>query len=61
MRSVDWIVFMQCVLPTLVFEQLVDLYGANARQVEAVMSFVIGCSLALQWEINEEDLVKIKS
>ncbi|KAG2219471.1 hypothetical protein INT45_008119 [Circinella minor] len=34
---------------------------ANAPQVEAVMSFVIGCSLALQWEIDGENLGKIKS
>ena len=60
MRSVDWIVFMQCVLPTLVFEQLAREYGPYAPQVEALMSYVIGCCLALQWEIDQDDLVNIK-
>lgn len=60
MRSVDWIVFMQCVLPTLVFEQLAREYGPYASQVEALMSYVIGCCLALQWEIDQDDLANIK-
>ena len=61
MRSVDWVVFMQFVLPTLVFEQLVSTYGADSLQVVAIMSYVIGCSLALSWEIDQDDLDRIRS
>lgn len=61
MRSVDWIVFLQLFLPTLVFEQLVKKYGANAKQVDALMSLVIACTMALQWSISETHLTKIKT
>ncbi|KAI9488089.1 hypothetical protein BDB00DRAFT_849943 [Zychaea mexicana] len=61
MRAVDWVVFMQFVLPTLVFEQLVSTYGADSSQVVAIMSYVIGCSLALRWEIDQDDLDRIRS
>ncbi|KAG2209615.1 hypothetical protein INT45_009870, partial [Circinella minor] len=61
MRSVDWIMFLQITIPTLVFEQLVDEYGRNAEQVQALMSLVIGCTLSLQWEIDREDHSNIKS
>ena len=61
LRSVDWIIFMQFILPTLVFEQLIKKYGSNAPQVEAIMAFVIGCSTALKWKITQQDIAKIKS
>ncbi|KAI9247956.1 hypothetical protein BDA99DRAFT_591565 [Phascolomyces articulosus] len=61
MRSVDWIVFLQLVIPTLVFEQLVEEYTYSASQVNALMSLVIGCTLALQWHIDATDLNNIKS
>ncbi|KAG2214625.1 hypothetical protein INT45_003977 [Circinella minor] len=35
-------------------------YGPYAPQVEALMSYVIGCCLALQWEIDQDNLVNIK-
>ncbi|KAG2225344.1 hypothetical protein INT45_005588 [Circinella minor] len=60
MRSVDWIMFLQLIVPTLVFEQLVEEYGRNSKQVEAIMSLVIGCTLSLQWEIDSEDRSNIK-
>ncbi|KAG2215411.1 hypothetical protein INT45_009640 [Circinella minor] len=47
MRSVDWIVFLQAVVPTLVFERLVEEYTTSAEQVDAIMSLVIRCTLAL--------------
>ncbi|KAG2214884.1 hypothetical protein INT45_009577 [Circinella minor] len=34
-------------VPTLVFEELAETYGAYSEQVEALMSLVIGCTLAL--------------
>ena len=52
---------MLYVIPTLVFEQLVDKYDKSAEQVEALMSLVIGCALALQWSILPSDMEKIKS
>ena len=60
MCSVDWIMFLQIMIPTLVFEQLVDEYGRNAEQVQTLMSLVIGCTLSLQWEIDREDHSNIK-
>ncbi|KAG2213007.1 hypothetical protein INT45_000059 [Circinella minor] len=60
MRSIDWIMFLQIMIPTLVFEQLVDEYGRNAEQVQTLMSLVIGCTLSLQWEIDREDHSNIK-
>ncbi|KAG2200176.1 hypothetical protein INT45_010823, partial [Circinella minor] len=45
MRSVDWIMFLQIVVPTLVFENLVDIYTANSEQVQALMSLVIGSNI----------------
>ncbi|KAG2209614.1 hypothetical protein INT45_013814, partial [Circinella minor] len=61
MRSVDWIVFMQCVLPTLVFEQLAREYGPYAPQVEALMSYVIECCLALNGKSIKKTLSISKS
>ena len=61
MRSVDWIVFLQAVVPTLVFKRLVEEYTSSAEQVDAIMSLVIGCTLALQWNIDQDDLVKINT
>ena len=61
MRSVDWIVFLQAVVPTLVFERLVEEYTSSAEQVDAIMSLVIGCTLALQWNIDQDDLAKINT
>ncbi|KAG2215835.1 hypothetical protein INT45_002904 [Circinella minor] len=60
MRSVDWIMFLQIVVPTLVFENLVDIYTANSEQVQALMSLVIGCTLALLWEIDDDDIANIE-
>ena len=60
MRSVDWIMFLQIVVPTLVFENLVDIYTANSEQVQALMSLVIGCTLALLWEIDGDDIANIE-
>ena len=61
MRSIDWIVFLQAVVPTLVFEHLVEEYTFLADQVNAVMSLVIGCTLALQWNMDQEDLANINT
>ena len=33
MHSVDWIMFLQIIVPTLVFEQLVEEYGRDSDQV----------------------------
>ncbi|KAG2213297.1 hypothetical protein INT45_012600 [Circinella minor] len=52
MRSVDWVVFLQEVVPTLVCERLIEEYTSSAEQVDAIMSLVIGCTLALQWNID---------
>ena len=60
MRSVDWIMFLQIIVPTLVFEQLVEENGRDSHQVQALMSLVIGCTLSLQWEIDREDHANIK-
>ncbi|KAG2216785.1 hypothetical protein INT45_009672 [Circinella minor] len=60
MRSIDWIMFLQIVVPTLVFENLVDIYTANSEQVQALMSLVIGCTLALLWEIDGDDIANIE-
>ncbi|KAG2216592.1 hypothetical protein INT45_001980 [Circinella minor] len=60
MRSVDWIMFLQIVVPTLVFENLVDIYTANSEQVQALMSLVIRCTLALLWEIDGDDIANIE-
>ncbi|KAG2216487.1 hypothetical protein INT45_001813 [Circinella minor] len=60
MRSVDWIMLLQCIVPTLVFEQLAETYGAYSEQVEALMSLVIGCTLALQWKIYANDVSAIQ-
>ncbi|KAG2216517.1 hypothetical protein INT45_002651 [Circinella minor] len=48
------------IVPTLVFKQLVEEYGCNSKQVEAIMSLVIECTLSLQWEIDSEDCSNIK-
>ncbi|KAG2223176.1 hypothetical protein INT45_011522 [Circinella minor] len=61
MRSVDWIMFLQAVVPTLVFERLVEEYMSSAEQVDAIMSLVIGCTLALQWNIDQNNLAKINT
>lgn len=60
MRSVDWIMLLQCIIPTLIFEQLTETYGAYSEQVEALMSLVIGCTLALQWRIYANDVSAIQ-
>ncbi|KAG2216539.1 hypothetical protein INT45_004230 [Circinella minor] len=60
MHSVDWIMFLQIMVPTLVFENLVDIYTANSEQVQALMSLVIRCTLALLWEIDGDDIANIE-
>ncbi|KAG2219254.1 hypothetical protein INT45_009862 [Circinella minor] len=61
MRSVDWIEFLQAVVPTLVFEQLVHEYTSSAEQVNTIMSPIIESTLALQWNIDQEDLANINT
>ena len=60
MRSIDWIMLLQCIIPTLIFEQLTETYGAYSEQVEALVSLVIGCTLALQWRIYANDVSAIQ-
>ncbi|KAG2209658.1 hypothetical protein INT45_008090 [Circinella minor] len=63
MRAVDWISFLLYVVPTLVcdmFEIKLGLDQSN-EVVDALVALVTGCSLALSWEITDDDIVNMKS
>lgn len=61
MRSVDWIVFLIYVVPTVVCDQLQEQYGKASRKVcDAVEALVKGCSIALLWHITKKDIVAIE-
>lgn len=55
-RSVDWIDWFLYVVPTLVVSLFDDLTIRNA-----ILALTRSCSLALQWEVTNEDLEEIKS
>ena len=62
MRAVDWISFLLYVVPTLVcdmFEIKLGLDQSN-EVVDALVALVTGCSLALSWEITDDDIVNMK-
>ena len=63
MRSVDWVCFLLFVVPTMVCDmlelQLEDVEQAKAV-VDALVSLVTGCAIALSWKISEDDLVKME-
>lgn len=56
MRSVDWITFLQYVVPTLAFEKIEAEYGSTSLQLEALMALVTGCAIALSWNVKEADI-----
>ena len=62
MRSVDWVCFLLFVVPTMVCDMLEAQLGAEQAKavVDALVSLVTGCAIALSWKISEEDLVKME-
>ncbi|KAG2222827.1 hypothetical protein INT45_000442, partial [Circinella minor] len=63
MRSVDWVCFLLFVVPTMVYDMLeLQLGGVEQAKavVDALVSLVTGCAIALSWKIFEDDLVKME-
>lgn len=50
-RAVDWLDYLLYIVPTIVVPCL---SGDSCKK--AVLSLVRGCALALQWELNEDDI-----
>ncbi|KAG2209048.1 hypothetical protein INT45_004550 [Circinella minor] len=63
MRLVDWICFLLFVVPTMVCDMLELQLGVEQAKavVDALVSLVTGCAIALSWKISEDDLVKMES
>ena len=51
MRAVDWLDYLLYIVPTIVVPCL-----PNEDSRKAMLALVRGCALALQWELNEQDI-----
>lgn len=58
MRSVDFIVFLLFVVPTLVCEHLEA--ESSLVKANALASLVTACAIALSWEIDQDDLQRMQ-
>lgn len=56
MRAIDWIDFTVFIVPTLVMEQLEITLSSSSAAMKALISLVTACSIALLYEITDEDI-----
>ena len=54
-RAVDYIDFLLYVVPTIILPLV-----RSSQSRTALMNLVEGCSIALQWRISREDILKMK-
>ncbi|KAG2210805.1 hypothetical protein INT45_007730 [Circinella minor] len=62
MRSVDWVLMLLFVLPTIICDQIVEEYKEQSREhVKALVALSKGCAIALSWYIEQDDIVEMES
>ena len=61
MHSVNWVLMLLFVLPTVICDQIVEEYKEQSRQhVKALVALSKGCAIALSWYIEQDDIVEME-
>ena len=59
-RSIDYIDMLLYVGPTLLLESFIISDKCSNDAAQAFISLITACSLALQWEIDNDDIIAIE-
>ena len=61
MRSIDWILMLLFILPTIICDQIIEEHKENAREhVYALVTLSKGCAIALSWYIEQDDIAEME-